>query len=71
MYSASSTFQSIQYWGKGKNDRDLAGHHSRVKSLGSSLKDDIHVELNSHADTSVVGSNVLFEHYVDVYDYDS
>ncbi len=35
----------------------------------------IQVELNSHAETSVVGSNVLdipdHESYVDIYDYDS
>ncbi len=40
-----------------------------VKSLDSSLNTNIQVELNSHADTSVVGSNVLVVHnheqYVD------
>ena len=46
-----------------------------VKSLGSAVNDKIHVELDSHADTSVVGSNVLVVHdherYVDVYGYNS
>ncbi len=46
-----------------------------VKSLDSSLNTNIQVELVSHADTSVVGSNVLVvydhERYVDVYGYDS
>ncbi len=46
-----------------------------VKSLGSPTKDDICVELDSHADTSVLGSNVLVAHdhefYIDVYGYDS
>ncbi len=46
-----------------------------VKSLDSSLNANIQIELNSHADTSVVGSNVLVVHnhewYVDVYGYDS
>ena len=46
-----------------------------VKSLDSSLNTNIKVELDSHADTSVVGSNVLVVHdherYVDVYGYDS
>ncbi len=41
----------------------------------SFTKDNIQVELDSHADTSVVGSNVLVAHdhecYVDVYSYDS
>ncbi len=46
-----------------------------VKSLDSSFNSKIHVELNLHADTSVVGSNVLrvykIKQYVDVYGYDS
>ncbi len=46
-----------------------------VKSLDSSLNTNIQVELDSHADTSVIGSNVLVVHdheqYVDVYGYDS
>ncbi len=46
-----------------------------VKSLDSSLNTNIQVELDSHADTSVVGSNVLIVHdhegYVDVYGYNS
>ncbi len=46
-----------------------------VKSLGSPTKDDICVELDLHADTSVLGSNVLVAHdhefYIDVYGYDS
>ncbi len=46
-----------------------------VKSLDSSLNTNIQVELDSHADISVVGSNVLVVHdhewYVDVYGYNS
>ncbi len=46
-----------------------------VKSLDSSLNSKIQVELDSHTDTSVVGSNVLVVHnhecYVDVFQYDS
>ena len=46
-----------------------------VKSLDSSHNPKIQVELDSHADTSVVGSNVLIVHdherYVDVFGYDS
>ncbi len=45
-----------------------------VKSLEVSVKDNIHVELDSHAGNSVVGSNYLVEHdherYTDVYGYD-
>ncbi len=44
-----------------------------VKSLDSSLNTNIQVEFDSHADTSVVGSNVLVLHdheqYVDVFGY--
>ncbi len=46
-----------------------------VKLLDSLVNHKIQVELDSHADTSVVGSNVLVVHdhecYVDVYGYDS
>ncbi len=46
-----------------------------VKSLDSSLNSKIQVELDSYADTSVVGSNVLVVHdhecYVDLFGYDS
>ncbi len=46
-----------------------------VKSLDSSLNSKIQVELNSHADTIVVGSNVLVVHnhecYIDVLGYSS
>ncbi len=44
-----------------------------VKSLDDSINYKIQVELDSHADTSVVGSNLLVVHdherYVDVYGY--
>ncbi len=46
-----------------------------VKSLDGSRKSKIPVELDSHTDTSVIGSNVLVLHdhkcYVDVFVYDS
>ena len=46
-----------------------------VKSVNSSSKDKLRVELDSHADTTVVGSNVLIVHdherFVDVYGYDN
>ncbi len=45
------------------------------KSFKGSHKYNIHAELDYHADTSVVGFNVLVvhnhEHFVDVYGYDS
>ncbi len=44
-----------------------------MKSLNISVKDNICVELDTHADTSVVHSNELVicdhEHYIDVYGY--
>ncbi len=46
-----------------------------VKSRDSSFNHKICVDLNSHADASDVGSNVLVvhdhEHYIDVYGYES
>ncbi len=46
-----------------------------VKSLDCSLNSKIQVELNSHIDTSVVGSNILVVHdhkcYVDIFGYNS
>ncbi len=46
-----------------------------VQSLDGCVKDNIHVELEAHADNSVVDSNVLGEydqkHYLDIYCYSS
>ncbi len=46
-----------------------------VKSLDSSLKSKIQVELDSHTDTSVLGSNVLVVHnyecHNNVFEYDN
>ncbi len=38
-----------------------------VKSFGSSIDCKTQVELNSHADTSLVGFNILVVHYHDLY----
>ncbi len=50
-------------------------HIVTVKLLDSSHNLKIQAELNSHSDTSVVGSNILglhyHEHYVDVHGYNS
>ncbi len=66
-------------WHQTLSDGCIISHHSiypivTVKSLGF-LNSKIQVELNSHPDSSVVGSNVLVIHdherYIDVSSYDN